>query len=360
MQLKIKTNELKEMLSKSIKGAGNNKLLPLTGLMLIQAKNGKFTLVTTDSSNYLYVTQNIENKDDFYVVIEADKFSKLISRMTCENIVLEITEAGLKVVGNGTYIIDIPLDESGEFIKYPDPMENLTFTENAKQINISTIRTVLTSNKAAVATTMEIPCYTGYYVGANIITTDTFKICGVGKKLFDDAILLPPELVNLLEVCGGDKIDACVEGDAIIFGDGICCIYGKRMDGIDDFAVDAITGLLNQEFDSSCKLDKTALLAVLDRISLFVGPYDARAIRLTFTEKGLNIESKQSNGVEIIDYVAIDNFKPFTCLIDIEMLIQQIKANSADVINLQYGNDKSVKIVDGDVTQIIALVEDVQ
>ena len=50
MKLSIKTEKLKEMVSRSIKGVGNNKLIPLTSLMAIELKDGKLTLITTDAT----------------------------------------------------------------------------------------------------------------------------------------------------------------------------------------------------------------------------------------------------------------------------------------------------------------------
>ena len=45
-------------------------------------------------------------------------------------------------------------------------------------------------------------------------------------------------------------------------------------------------------------------------------------------------------------------------MIDIEMLTSQIKANGADIIELQYGLDSSIKLVDGNLIQVIALMDD--
>ena len=99
-------------------------------------------------------------------------------------------------------------------------------------------------------------------------------------------------------------------------------------------------------------------MQLLDRLSLFVGPYDKNAIQLTFTRDGLQVTSKAENGVEIINYVASDNFKDFTCQIDIQMLTQEVKAISNDVIEMYYGEDNAIKMTDGNITIIVALLED--
>ena len=98
-------------------------------------------------------------------------------------------------------------------------------------------------------------------------------------------------------------------------------------------------------------------MSILDRVSLFVGTYDRNAIKMTFAPDGVNIESKQSNSIEHIDYVESTDFNPYVLWIDIQMLQEQLKANACDAIELHYGLDSSIKLVDGNLVQIIALLD---
>ena len=124
MKLTLKTEKLKEMVSRAVKGAGNNKLIPITSLMAIELENGTLSIITTDATNYLYVKEEHVVGQDFWVTVPVDVFSKLVARMTCENITLDLnTELGvLSIKGNGNYKIELPLDEDGNLIKYPDPL----------------------------------------------------------------------------------------------------------------------------------------------------------------------------------------------------------------------------------------------
>ena len=358
MSFTIKTVDFQEMVSRAIKGSSQNKLMPLTSLMKVQVKEGKLSLVTTNMSDYLYINKKLD-AEDFYAVVQTEQFSKLVSKMTSENITLDVENAILNVKGNGNYKIELPLDENGETIKYPDPVAELTFEgEATATINLATVKTILNTNKAALAVTMEVPVYTGYYVGDKVISTDTYKICGLNKKLFETPVMISPETMNLLDVMTAEKISVDFANDVILFSTEDCVVYSHKMEGLEEFAIDPISELLNQEFESSCKIDKTALIAALDRISLFVGPYDNKSITLTFTDTGIDVSSKKSNGIETIKYIESTNPVPFTCNIDIVMLLQQIKANTADSLCVQYGKDSSLKLVDGDITQIVALLND--
>jgi DNA polymerase III sliding clamp (beta) subunit (PCNA family) len=357
MKLTINTATLQGLVARAMKGASCNKMIPLTGLMAIELKDHTLTLTTTDATNYLYVRENKVDGDDFYVVVQADIFSKLIARLTCENVSLALKNSSLTVTGNGEYSIELPLDEEGELIKYPNPLSNFVKGEPT-QINLSTIKLILSTAKVSLATTLDVPCYTGYFVGHKIIATDTCQICGIDIKLFDQPVLISAEMMNLLDVMSSEKIDVYTGGDTMMFSTQDCIVYGKTMDCLSDFQIDAIDSLLGENFDSACRLSKSALLQLLDRLSLFVGVYDKNGIYLTFTRDGLMITSKQANSSEVIKYIESDNFKDFTCCVDIEMFRSLIKANTGDSIEMQYGEDNAIKLTDGNVTQILALLED--
>ena len=358
MKLTINTSTLQSMVAKAMKGASCNKMIPLTGLMAIQLMDHELTLMTTDATNYLYVREDKIEGDDFYVVVQAEMFSKLISKLTCEKVSLTLKDNVLMVTGNGKYSIELPLDEEGELIKYPNPMKDGVKTTESTALNLSTVKLILNTAKAALADTLEVPCYTGYYVGNKVVATDTYKICGINIKLWDEPALISPEMMNLLDIFTDEKFTAMRGDNVMIFESKNCVVYGTLMDSIDDYQIEAIEGLLEQGFESSCKLTKSALLQLLDRLALFVSPYDKNGVYLTFTKNGLQIESKQANSVEIIPYTESENFHDFTCCVDIEMLHSQVKANTGDGITIHYGEDNAIKIADGNVVQVIALLED--
>lgn len=361
MQIKLNTLKLKEMVSKAVKGASLNKMIPLTELMSIKAVNNTLILVTTDATNYLYIKAGNVECEDFEVVVKVDVFSKLVSKMTCETVTLDIDGDKLTVIGNGKYSIELPLDENGALIKYPDPLVEFRHSSEtipSTQIDLTAIKLILATNSAALATTLEVPCYTGYYIGDKIVTTDTYKICATKIPIFETPVLLNPEMVNLLDVMTAEKVICKLMDNKIVFTTPDCVVYGTVLAGIEDFAIDAISGLVDEAFDSSCKISKNEFLGVLDRLSLFVGDYDRNEITLTFTNEGILCSNKQQSGTEIIKYLDSKNFKDYTCTVDIVMLMSQVKAQQADSVEMWYGKPNAIKMVDGNVTQIVALSEE--
>ena len=84
----VKTNVLKEMMGKAIKGVTNNKLLPLTSLIGIFCDDKKGLMLRTfDGYNSLVVSNgDITTKDSFYVVVYATAFNNLIIMSLLSNL----------------------------------------------------------------------------------------------------------------------------------------------------------------------------------------------------------------------------------------------------------------------------------
>lgn len=356
MKFNIKTEVLQDMVARSIKGASNNKLVPITSLLCVELKDNCLTLITTDGVNYLYVRKQDVTGEDFYAVVVADIFAKLISKLTCDIVFLSLEEDKyLQVSGNGRYSVELPT-EDGKLIRFPDPAGTFS-ADTTFSIKRSTVETILTGMKSALAVTLENPCYTGYYLGDNIIATDTYKISSFEEKLTDSPMLLSSAMMDLLSVVVSDNIEVGVSGNDIMFGTPECIVVGPLMDDIQEYQVDAIMELVLESYPSSCKISKARILQILDRLSLFVTPYDRNGVYLKFTQDGIAISSKASTGVESIPFIESKNFVDFICCVDIEMLISQIKAVVSDVINLSYGLDTALKINDGRMTQVIALLD---
>jgi hypothetical protein len=123
-----------------------------------------------------------------------------------------------------------------------------------------------------------------------------------------------------------------------------------------DYNVEGLKKMLSIEQDSYCRLRKKEILDLLDRLSLFVKSFDDGAITLEFTLDSVKVSSLSSNGVETINFMESKNAKEKTIKININRLISQLKSYTSDSVDLYYGSDLCIKLVDGDVTQVIALM----
>lgn len=353
--MKIKTELLQNMIAKAIQGASNNKMIPLTSLIGIEVKDKNLVLTTTDGSNQFKINQTVEGTEDFYTIVNADIFAKLVGKTTREFIELINRENYLEVTGNGSYKLEIAVNEEGEMVRFPD-IKDIQGTELA--INLNNLQEAINVAKASVAKTMEVPCLTGYYISDNMITTDRQLVCKLGNELITEPILISSEMAELLLLVEGDEILELLKKDNnLIFYNANYTIAGKELEGKELYPVQAITGLIDTVYDNSVKVNKQELLNVLDRMSLFVSDYDKNGIYLDFHSNQLWIKSQKSNAMEVIDYIDNQLANSFNCLVDIEMLKAQIETISTDSVELCYGQEKSIKIIDGNCIHIISLLE---
>lgn len=354
--MKVVSSRMKEAVNKAIKGAGFNNLIPITSMIGIKLSDGKLRLLTTDMTNTLCIIIDKVAGEDMDITVDADKFGKLIAKTTSEDIDLSVKDDILYVKANGTYKIPLISDEEG-LVTFP----SLTETKGKSSIvKLTSIMQAYNINKSALAKTLENPALTGYYCGDMVISTDANVITFNDFKMFeqDEPLLISPQLMQLLTLNKQEDIELIANNTLLTFITDDMVVQGPAMEGIEDFPADDVKAYLDEAFTSSCKVPKDLLLSVLDRLALFIEPYDKNGAYFTFGRKGINIHSKKDASTEIINYVESKNFEPFVCCVDIPMLKEQLQANPDDTVKICYGNENALKIESGKVTQVIALLED--
>lgn len=359
--MKIKTELLQNMIAKATQGASNNKMIPITSLIGIKVKGEELTLMTTDGSNQFRVIEKIDydplyGPQNFYTIVNADTFSKLVSKTTSEYIELENKENYLEFKGNGTNKFELAINEDGELVQFPEIKDN---DGKELSLNLAILQEQIRTAKASVSKTMEVPCLTGYYISNNIIATDRQMVCMIENQEIEEPMLISSEMAELLLLVDNAEIIEILkyENELIIYTANYT-IAGKELEGKDLYPVQPIENLVKLDYKNSVKINKPNILNVLDRMSLFVTDYDKNGIYLDFTEAGLIVRSQKSNAEEIVEIEGtLQPDERFSCLVDIEMLKGQIESVSSDTIEIYYGQEKSLKIVDGNCTLVLSLLE---
>ncbi len=354
--LQTETKTLQEMVDKSIHCVSNNKLIPLTSLISLSVKDKTFTLITTDATNYFYVSApGLCPVDDFEFSVFADTFVRLIQKMTSEKVTLSLDGNILIIEGNGTYKMELPLNEQGQPIKFPKKLN-----DEGKEIcsvAVQSFKNIVNTHKASVAIDMQVPVLTNYFFGDDCVITSNKKvICYKEEEILPD-YLLSPITLDMITSLGDVDVHVFETEDALLFKTDIDTIYSPKVQGVETFPVDKIKALITQQFDSRFSVSRKAILDVLDRLSLFVSAYDKKAIDLTFNEEGIFFSSAKSNGAELVKFSTCDNFKPFTCTLNIELLQDALSSQTEDFIDVYFGCPVGIKIESGGITQIVAFID---
>lgn len=369
MKLTISTSKLQEMLSRALKCAGESSDRPLTEMLLIKLDGGVLSLTTTDFTNYLVVKESGIEGDAFEAVVRIKTFAPLISKMTSDLITLELKSNYLEVVGNGTYKIDLMLDESGAMQTFPNPNNTMPKDNLVTTISRGLISRILSGLKQSIynkGTNEPDKPYTKYQVGKTVLASNGYAVSSLNRNVFDTYKAITVDLMNILGVITDDTIDvyantklnsANIEIRELAFESEHYSLYGLESPDSAEFPLESLQKWLEKPFKSVCKLPKNAVLQLLGRISLFIEEYDSDTITLNFTKDSLEVSSRALTGVESIKYISSDNHEDFTCLINNKQLEPQIRALEGDVINLYYGDDSAIKLTDAELTTIIAVGE---
>ena len=353
----IDTSALKSIVTKASKGASNNKFSAITSLMNIVIEDGKISVTTTDSNNYLTITDSVKSSDNFSFTLNVDTFSKLVAKTSVDSIKISVSDDMISFTGNGTYKLPIQLDVDGSQIKYP------THTINNPEffgiIKASVIKSAIFHNKPSLAVTMEAPYLTGYLCLPDcIITADSYNICLSKYNMFDKGILLPPVVLELLSMSSDEDISYKIYGNNVMFETSNMKLFAVTMDGIEDYPETTIRGICDKEYPSNCTLPKSAVISVIDRLSLFIKDNDINGVYMTFTQNGVTFESINGSGIETIPYQGSNGFSEFTCCIGVDALKKQISSHSGESINIYYGDESAIMIKDENITQVISLMDD--
>lgn len=357
--VEIKTEILQNMVNKAVRGASNNKLVPLTSYMRVQLSPNVFSLLTTDGMNYLEVDTDLEG-EAFCAVVLADTFTKLVRKLTGETVKLDLTEKYLTVECNGTYKLDLLLDDEGNTVEFhmPKEFDNLAGKEKLGELDRATITRIIGSLKQSLEVDTKKPYYCSYRVGDEIIATDTSLVSILNQPVFSNARLVSPECMNLLDTVVDDNGVAVgyKVGEAVVYDCGHAFLYAREPRGIENYNVEAIKGFANTEFPRHCTISTKALIDTFERIALFVGAYDLGAVTLEFKEADVTISSKNTSGVESVPFETADSGEEFTCVADVNSLLAVFKAQTSDIVDLYFGDEATICIKDGDLTTLLALM----
>lgn len=351
------TQTIQEMVGKAVHCVSNNKLIPLTSLISLSVKDKTFTLTTTDATNYFYVSDPaVLPVDDFEFSVFADTFVKLMQKMTSENVTFSLEGNVLIIEGNGTYKMELPLDETGKPIKFPNKLTE--FGTKICSVAVQEIRNIVGSHKSALAIDMQSPVLTNYFFGEDeVVTSNRKTICYKSSGVLAGNILLSPITMDMITSLGDVDVDVYETETALLFKTDIDVIYAPKIQGVETFPVDKMKTLIEQQFDSRFSISRRAILDVLDRLSLFVSAYDKKAIDLTFNEEGILFSSVKSNGAELVKFSSCDNFKPFSCSMNIELLQDALNSGVEDFVDVYFGCPVGIKIESGDIIQIVAFID---
>lgn len=291
----INTPILQNQLSRAFKGASQNKILPFTGYVRLALEEDVFTITCTSGDTYIqtYISafETGEKKKsskkkkkevvEFFAVVQAEPFMKLISRTSSHDVTLQVVENTLIVKGNGSY--KFPLF-TGEFPMYEMELEDNKYL-NCIDIDIPRLKHCFEINEYALAKDMVMPCLTAHYIGEIACSTDGIKMSVVypktGREIFEnDSFLFSKSFAELISLIEDIKpIPMYYQDNKILFVGSDIVVFGCEMS--DKINYPDITPIVELECPCKVEVQVNLMTEAVSRLELFVDPLDNYGLDIT-------------------------------------------------------------------------------
>lgn len=351
--MKLNTSILKNMLSAASR-CKPSKLLEITNYYELDFSVEGISLRATDGVNFITVNHPTKCDEDMSVIVKADQFSKLINKTTKDTVGLKLMDNYLEVKGNGTYKVEIVSDEVYPTLDIDADKEFM--------ITYTTLSNAIVDGAKAKSTSSNDGVLYSYLLRDNqLITADAIKVYSTeldGEYLDDMELLIPPTLANLLQSIDTEKVIFTVNKDCTllrVIGQNVI-ITGALQEGAAEYP--NVLPLLNSKYPYTCEVDVKKVLQALDRLNLFVSPYDRGIIDLVFTNTNMTI-STASKSLEAIEYTkGIDLPDPFIISVDGGYLKDLFSAVDEPNVKIQFGTEETIKLCTKDSIMMLATADE--
>lgn len=342
--MKIKTIRLKPAVDMVAKGLGDGKFFEVTAYIHLQAQNKKLSLTSTDTARFITVTLPIEEDVQFDAIIDGQKFIELVKKTTTDYIEIKHEVTHLLVTGNGCYKFDL---FAGEFPTYQ-------FTpEGEQEVDLFELKKALKQVGPAVAKDMVVPYLAGYLVADHVVATDGVKVGYYAKPFLEYELLLPAELVDLIDLLSDANVLIRYNKNAVQFKTSSVTIYSGQLGGVEEYP--NLQGLVEEPMSCVVEVERLALMKALDRVSIFTEDINDFAVKVAYSDNEVVIQSVDGQGTESL--AGVCKGQVFKQYFNVKYLTDLLSVLNDEKVTIQYEPGKDfIKIVSGELIQILATV----
>ena len=282
MKFNISTALLQTVSNKLVKAVSMKDTVPsLRCFFIVANKDLRMVRITAgDGAVYLEKDmEGIEIEEAGEVLVDGRDFTKLIGKITVENIILSFKDNKVEVrAGKSKFVL-----------KTQDP-KNYVFPEDVR-FDIEGVSLVLPEFKnalklAAITTSKNATeiYYTGFMVGPEIMSTNRNNTTIYDMPLVGDHLLFNPDFVKIIWDLDGDTAKMSYTEDFVEITTPGTRVLGNLLAGQEHFLpAEEYDEAFNHE--NSATVSKKDLLPILDRAMVFMEK--TGAINMKFREDGV-------------------------------------------------------------------------
>ena len=349
MKFEINTVLLQAVCNKAVKAVSTKDIIPSLKNFLIEATEDNVKILAGDSVTYL--EKNIPCNDVLetgVTSVDGKDFTKLISKIDSETVVIETTDDNKLRVKAGKSKFHLKTIDPSEYV-YP---ENITLVADGLQANLIELQKALKLGSITVSKNATEVYFTGYKIGKHIVTTNRNNMMVYDMPLTGDDLLLSPDVVSLIHDLDGDTVTFGYNADFIEFRVPGTRIMGNLICGIENFPPD---DLLQQfDYQKIGKVTKKDLIPVLERASIFIDSIGA--VELNFTPNSiLKVQLVGAHEVDTYEEIPYNGSMDIAINVNVGMLLNICSSLDTDIVEFHLDTkDTPLLIKAGNYTALMA------
>ena len=371
-KFRVKLDTLRTIINNVGKAAVYDKVRPLTTVIQLKFSEEGFSVIATDGGNTAFQKDtSVKFTDELSVAVDANLLKNLVSKLSTEyvEIVFNQSNRTVDIIADGKFTLQEVYDKgTGEAVNIELPY---TADENSfKIVDINLFKHLLSKVSVFASNPSVNPNYSGIFCGNKICATDRFNIGIIEniEALSTEKFYLDPSFVDLLlNLEFGENTRIAVVksgandlGEAIIVQSNNAYLAGPVKPNGESYPIDTLNKILSTVFTDTVTVNKSAILATLDRVTLFVNELlDKDAIEIKLSPSTMSITSLTKTSDERLGVnCTTDSMPPFK--LDLKNTIKAIKNIESDnvIFKVSPNNNGSIMIVDDNITEMLAIVND--
>lgn len=334
--MKIKTKELKNALSKLNKLIGSNSIMEICNYVELMVNEKRLIMTVTDKTYTITARIDIEDDQEITKIVSGKKLVKLIKSTTADEVVFNFKDSYLEIKGNGRYKLEYYTEGFPSYEIEP---------EQVLDVDTEEFKTILHKHKGTPSDNLDTPVLTGYYIGDEVLSLDGTKMALTRDKLLNKELLIPADLVKLVDLFDTENMKIMVDDNKLLFDSDNLTIFGSQLYGISDFP--DLTVYKEIEYNSYCDVDTNKLANVLSRVEIFANPMDSNGARLEFDGKTLIISDVENKSEEELE---VEGKGSFDCKVVIDDLILFNKNATSDKVRILCDDEARALCLRDDIT----------
>lgn len=364
--MKIKLETIQKPCSTISNAVDANSISQLTEVLELETKDDVLQLSVTNKEYFVTINIPVDDPEEIHATVDAELFTKLISRITTEYVELSVTDKFLVVKGNGTYRLPLIFEDS---VMMTLPRIEVNNISSEFDVSSDVLNSIMTANSrqldvGVISNAVQKYFYIDQHGALTFTSGATVNNFDLGA---DIKLLLNARLVKLFKLFENEQVHICYGTEPLsdeIIQTRISFTTPKvRLSAIlscDDtmlksVPVNRIRSLASGELPYTVSIPRNKLLEALERFSLFSQDAMLSSACLDFEREFVKVSDTKKNSTEKVMYETANNSisEPYEVTIDIIELTKMLDSNRTKNVRISFGNNSAILLVSNNVTNVI-------